>query len=87
MSKIGVRATLFYLMLVLGLLTLVTGLVLYVWPHGPRSGQLLFLGLNKSGWSEWHTYITLVAIVLIALHLLENRKCVDVYVRTTLGKP
>jgi len=86
MSRITVRVTLFYSMLLLGVLTLVTGFILYLWPRGPRSGQLLFLGLNKSGWGEWHTYITLVAIVLIALHLLENRKCVDVYVRTTIGK-
>ena len=85
MSRITVRVTLFYSMLLLGVLTLVTGFILYLWPSGPRSGQLFFLGLNKGGWGEWHTYITLVAIALIALHLLENRKCVDVYVRTTLG--
>jgi hypothetical protein len=31
-------------------------------------------------------YISLVAIALIIVHLLENRKGVDLYVRTTLGK-
>jgi len=87
MSRITFRASLFYSMLSLGLLTLVTGFILYLWPHGPRSGQLIFLGLNKSGGGgTWHTYITLIAIALIVVHLLENRNCVDVYVKTTLGK-
>jgi hypothetical protein len=86
MSRITFRTSLFYSMLSLGLLTLITGLILYLWPHGPRSGQLIFLGLNKSGWGTWHTYITLIAIALIGVHLLENRKCVDIYVKTTLGK-
>jgi hypothetical protein len=86
MSGITFRTSLFYSMLSLGLLTLVTGFVLYLWPHGPRSGQLIFLGLNRNGWGTWHTYITVIAIALIVVHLLENRKCVDIYVKTTLGK-
>jgi len=86
MPRITFRASLFYSMLSLGLLTLVTGFILYLWPHGPRSGQLILLGLNKSGWGTSHTYITLIAIALIAVHLIENRKCVDVYVKTTLEK-
>jgi hypothetical protein len=86
MSRVTVKAPLFYSMLALGFLTLATGFILYLWPHGPRSGQLIFLGLSKSGWGTWHTYITLTAIMLIVLHLLENRKCVDLYIKTTLGK-
>jgi hypothetical protein len=86
MSRITVRASVFYSMLSLGLLTMATGFILYLWPHGPRSGQLIFLGLNKSGWGTWHTYITLIAIALILVHLIENRKCVDIYVKTTLAR-
>ena len=86
MSRITFRTSLFYSMLSLGLLTLVTGFIPYLWPHGPRSGQLIFLGLNGNGWGTWHTYITVIAIALIVVHLLENRNCVDVYVKTTLGK-
>jgi hypothetical protein len=84
MARITIRASLFYSMLSLGLLTLVTGFILYLWPHGPRSGQLIFLGINKSGWGTWHTYITLIALIVV--HLLENRNCVGAYVKTTLGK-
>jgi hypothetical protein len=86
LTRLTVRAVLFYSMLALGLLSLATGFILYFWPHGPRSGQLVFLGLNKSGWGTWHTYITLIAIVLIGVHLLENRKCVSLYVETTLAR-
>jgi hypothetical protein len=73
-------------MLALGLLSLATGFILYFGLHGPRSGQLIFLGLNKSGWGTWRTYITLIAIVMIGVHSLENRKCVSLYVETTLAR-
>ena len=86
MSRIAVKSSLFYSMLALGLLSLVTGFILYLWPHGQREGRLIFSGINKTAWAEWHTYISLVAIALIIVHLLENRKGVDRYVRTTLGK-
>lgn len=86
MTHATFKATLFYSMLILGLLSLVTGFILYVWPHGQRAGRLIFLGLNKTAWGEWHTYISLIAIVLILLHLLENRRSVSVYVKTTVGR-
>jgi hypothetical protein len=86
LTPLAVRDVLFYSMLALGLLSLATGFVLNFWPHGSRSGQLAFLGLNKSGWGTRHTYITLIAIVLIGVHLLENRKCVSLYVETTLAR-
>jgi hypothetical protein len=37
-------------------------------------------------WGEWHTYISVLAVILILLHLLENRRCVLVYVKSTVGK-
>jgi hypothetical protein len=86
MARITLRVSFFYSMPSLGLVILVTEFILYLWPHEPRSGQLIFLGLNKSGWGTWHTYITLIAIALIVVHLLENRNCVGAYVKTTLGK-
>lgn len=86
MTWIAVKASLFYSMLGLGLLTLITGFILYLWPHGQRAGRLIFLGVNRSAWGELHTYISLIAIALIIVHLLGNRKRVDVYVKTTLGK-
>ena len=84
--RLTVRAVLFYSMLALGLLTLITGFILYFWPHGQRAGRLVFLGINRTAWGEWHTCISLIAVALIMIHLLENRKCVDLYVNTTLGR-
>jgi hypothetical protein len=86
MLRITFRASLFYSMPSLGLLILVRGFILYLWPHGPRSGQLIFLELNKSAWGTRHTYIMLIAIALILVHLIGNRKRVDVYVKTTPEK-
>jgi hypothetical protein len=48
--------------------------------------SLIFLRLGKSGWGTWHTYITLTAIMRIVLHLSENRRGVNLYIKTTLGK-
>jgi hypothetical protein len=39
MSKITIRIVLFYLMLVFGLISLVTVVALYFWPHGQKSGK------------------------------------------------
>jgi cytochrome b subunit of formate dehydrogenase len=78
------RIILFYTMLIFGLITIVTGLVLYFWPKGPRAGQLIILGFEKDFWKELHTYVTVAAVVLIVLHIFENRACVKMYVRETL---
>jgi predicted ferric reductase len=86
MSRIATRSGLFYGMLALGLLSLVTGFILFLWPHGQQAGRLIFAGVNKSVWSDWHTYISVVAVFLILLHLIENRRCVSVYVKSTVGK-
>jgi predicted ferric reductase len=86
MSRVAARSGMFYGMLAFGLLSLVTGFILYLWPHEQRAGRLIFAGVNKTVWSELHTYISVLAVILILLHLLENRRGVSVYVKTTLGK-
>lgn len=80
------RPILFYLMLVIGILSLFTGLVLYAWPHGPQAGRIVFLGMTKGGWQDLHTYVSIMAIVFIILHLIENRKCVSYYIKETIGR-
>ena len=85
-TRLAVRSTLFYSMLALGFLSLVTGFVLYLWPHGQRAGRLIFSGLNKAVWSERHTCFSVIAVVLVVVHLMENRQRVNLYVKTTLGK-
>jgi hypothetical protein len=62
------RILLFYAMLAGGMVTMLTGLLLYLWPRGPRTGQLTILGFDKGFWKDLHTYTTIIAVVLILLH-------------------
>ena len=79
MARLTTRAAIFYLMVASSIVTLVTGIILYLWPHGQRSGQLLFLEANKLAWSEWHTYVSLFALAVIIIHLIINRKLIKLY--------
>lgn len=81
MAQLIVRALLFYLMIALSLICLATGIVLYFWPHGPGAGRMLFLGVNKNTWIEWHTYSSLLAFVVIVIHIIVNRKLVKLYMK------
>jgi hypothetical protein len=84
MNRLNFRASLFYLMILLGILSLATGVFLFVWPHGPRSGQLILAGLNKEGWGTVHTYITVLLIPVAFAHIIENRKCAKLYLDLTV---
>ncbi len=84
MTRPTVRKTLFYLMVAVGATVLFTGFVLYLWPRGPQSGRLLFLGADKATWSDWHTYLSLFGVGIILFHLVENRAVLRTYVRSTL---
>lgn len=86
MSRLTARIALFYVMVILGIASLITGLILFSWPHGPRAGKMPLLGLVKHEWIDLHIYISLTLIPVAAAHLLENRRCVLLYVRKTLGK-
>jgi len=51
-----------------------SGFLLYAAPTGPRSGQLvLFLFLTKSEWGDIHFWISVLAIIVTALHLVVDR--------------
>ncbi|KUJ93448.1 MAG: hypothetical protein XD40_1363 [Archaeoglobus fulgidus] len=78
------RLVLFYFMVLSGVIIAFTGILLYLWPHGPKSGQLVILGFQKSFWQDVHTYAAIFGVAAILLHLIENRRCVKLYVRETL---
>lgn len=78
---IKLRILIFLLALTLGILSFVTGLILYFWPHGPRAGQLVILGLTKSGWGEVHTWFSILALLVIVIHLVVNRGSISIYWR------
>lgn len=84
-TKITLRAVLFYLMVILGLAVLITGLILYLWPRGPQSGRLEFLSLRKDDWRDFHMQLSIFLTITLVIHLLENRNCVKMYVKNTLG--
>lgn len=69
----------FLISIFFGTLSLVTGVVLYLWPK-PRAGWYEFLGLSKANWSDLHTYFSLIALVAILVHLIVNRRSIKLYV-------
>lgn len=77
----GARIAIFFSAMFLGLVSLFTGLVLYFWPHGPRSGQLIFMGLNKAGWSDLHVYSSMLTLVVLIVHLVLNWRSIKLYVK------
>ncbi|MEM4155840.1 MAG: DUF4405 domain-containing protein [Archaeoglobaceae archaeon] len=83
---IHVRILIFAIALALGILSLITGLILYFWPHGPRSGQLIIFGMTKLGWSELHTYASILALIVIVVHLIVNRTSIRLYFRYLRGQ-
>jgi len=80
-SQLRLRAVTFYSMALSLLLSIFTGFVLYLWPHGPQSGRLLFLGAAKAVWIDLHTYLSLLSVVIIVVHILLNRRLVRLYYR------
>lgn len=83
---IRIRILIFALAVALGILSLATGLILYFWPHGPRAGQLIIFGMNKSGWGEIHTYASILALIVILIHLIVNRTSIKLYFRYLRGQ-
>ena len=56
-------------------LSALSGFVLYLAPEGQRSGRaILLLGLTKHGWSEFHTWLSFLALGVTILHLIIDWK-------------
>jgi len=52
-----------------------SGFVLYLAPEGQRSGKaILLLGLAKHGWSEFHTWVSFLALGVTLLHIIIDWK-------------
>ena len=48
-----------------------SGFVLYLAPEGQRSGKaILLFGLAKHGWSEFHTWVSFLALGITLLHII-----------------
>ncbi|MEM2912774.1 MAG: DUF4405 domain-containing protein [Candidatus Bathyarchaeia archaeon] len=84
MTDLQLRAALFFSMTILISLSVITGFVLYLWPHGPRSGQFLFFGLTKEMWIDLHTYLSILAVAVMVMHIILNRRFIKIYYKLTV---
>ncbi len=61
-------------LIVLGVFQFISGLVLYLAPHGRRTGELFVFGMAKRDWTFYHTWVGFVLVALVLLHLALNWK-------------
>lgn len=73
------RILVFILMLAFGLAAMTTGVVLYLWPKGPRAGRIEVFGYTKDFWIDAHTILAMTSVVLIIVHLVLNWRAVKFY--------
>jgi len=74
-SKAYTRSLTAVSMLVLWGLSALSGFLLWLAPSGPRSGRmLLFLGLTKREWGDWHFWFSILAIAVTVVHLVIDWK-------------
>lgn len=75
MSPVRIRIAVFILLLILGVFTIFSGLILYLAPRGPRSGYYY----GKEAWRQVHMLSAFAAVAVLVLHLLLNRNALKCY--------
>jgi succinate dehydrogenase/fumarate reductase cytochrome b subunit len=67
--------------------SLVSGVVLWLaLPNGRRSGYETFLGVAKTLWVDFHTYVSLIFAVALLVHLALNLRLFSSMVKCILGR-
>ena len=65
------RAVIAIAMMIVWSLVAISGVLLWLAPHGPRSGyRLLLLDLTKRQWGELHTWFSFIALAITVAHLI-----------------
>ena len=65
------RSIIAILLMIVWSLVIVSGVLLWLVPHGPRSGQTpLLFNLTKRDWGELHLWFSLAAIAVTSAHLV-----------------
>ncbi len=82
LNRLNTRFLVFWGMVVSGLVTLISGLILWFAPRGPHSREVILYGLQKSTWLDIHPYFALLAIGLVAIHLIDKWRCLKIYFRS-----
>jgi Domain of unknown function (DUF4405) len=69
-------------------LVIVSGLVLWAAPHGPRSGRReLLLGLAKREWGDVHLWLSLAALAVTAAHVAVDWRMMRSAMRSLVHSP
>ncbi len=65
------RAVVAATMIVLWSVSALTGVLRWLAPTGPRSGQIpLWLGLTKNQWGDVHFWFSVAAVTITAIHIV-----------------
>jgi cytochrome b subunit of formate dehydrogenase len=62
------------ILLIVFLITAITGLVLFFMPTGPKSSLTSFLGIIKHTWTDIHNWVGIAFILIVMLHFLLHWK-------------
>jgi hypothetical protein len=59
--------------------------MLYLAPEGQRSGRaLLLFGLSKHQWSEFHTWVSFLALGITILHIIVDWKILVLVIKVLI---
>jgi len=81
LSRLKTRFLIFWGMVISGLVTLVSGLILWFAPRGPHSREVILYGFQKSTWLDLHPYLALLTVGMVAIHLVDKWRCLKIYFR------
>jgi len=73
------RQIIVILLLITGLITVISGIALFLAPSGPGSNERIILGLRKYKWTNLHTYISFVTTGLAIMHISINWRALKYY--------
>ncbi|MCD6290583.1 MAG: DUF4405 domain-containing protein [Anaerolineae bacterium] len=93
-TKAYIRSIVAIALIIVWTASTLTGLILYVAPHGPHSGEATLLFLTKGQWGDVHLWVSVVAVVVTIFHLVIDwhalkssiRRLVDVDRSLVFGK-
>ncbi|MFH1031397.1 MAG: DUF4405 domain-containing protein [Chloroflexota bacterium] len=80
--KVYARAVVAIMLIVVWLLAAFTGLLLWLTPTGPGSGQrVLLLGLTKQEWGDIHFWISVAVLIVTLIHIVIDWKALRGVIR------
>jgi hypothetical protein len=74
MKKVKVNYFVDLLLVISGLISIVSGVIMFFAPSGPGSSLFTFLGVTKHSWGEWHKWSGMTMAVLVILHFILHWK-------------